>query len=434
MLSCTREAAPKYVVDAPPGKFPLTLGHTGVSVSEYMAKSSAKARKLGVLAEIEADHLIVGSYPQAVQRILGSTSQTAMTDEEVTRSLSFVVDAIDEAVKSGFVNAFTVDTTSLVDLTTEKCSKEELAARFNKLPRNSALLEEYAREFRFSWIDGSLHRVRLSDEEVMKAALEFNRSLDYCFRIYSHIRERMRDRPFGFELTLDELQKPTGKELLFYLREWKKLGAHVDFVAPNIGFRKRADFDGNLAGLKQQLSFLAAVALSFGALLSIHSGSGESPYGGKGKGVYQAIFEATGGRVKYKISGIYFELLMDLLAESKITRHKKLFERILDGVSTFWEEQIDKNSQLADATSRRMFLAFKDRRKTFITHSDSRSEFFRHYSFVSLNLRDDSGRRYLRDELVTLYEDDGKLRRLIDKEVKRLTLRLIDGVKFANML
>jgi hypothetical protein len=125
---------------------------------------------------------------------------------------------------------------------------------------------------------------------------------------------------------------------------------------------------------------------------------------------------------------------MDLLAESKITRHKKLFERILDGVSTFWEEQIDKNSQLADATSRRMFLAFKDRRKTFITHSDSRSEFFRHYSFVSLNLRDDSGRRYLRDELVTLYEDDGKLRRLIDKEVKRLTLRLIDGVKFANML
>jgi len=434
MLSCTREAAPKYVVDAPPGKFPLTLGHTGLSVSEYMVKCSQMARQTRVLAEIEADHLIVGSYPQAVQRILGSTTPTAMTDEEASHSLSFVFDAIDEATDTGFVNTFTVDTTSLVDLSTEKTSKEDLAEGFNEISNARALLKEYAREFRFSWTDGTLHTARLSDEDVMRAALQFNRSLDYSFKIYSHIRERMGNKPFGFELTLDELRKPTGKELVYYLQEWRKLGAHVDFIAPNIGFRKRADFNGNLQVLKQQLSFLAAVAHSFGALLSIHSGSGENPYGGKGKGVYQTILEATSGRVKYKISGVYFELFMDLLAKSKTARHKELFERILSDVSSYWEEQINTNTQLADATVQKMFHSFKNARGTHRAESGSRSEFFRHYSFVSLNLRDNGGKRYLKDELVTLYNNDNRLQKLVDREMKALTLRLIDGVKFADNL
>lgn len=278
MLSCTREAAPKYVCDSPPGKCAATLGHTGLSIKDYIIKSSETARRKHVLIEIECDHLIVGSYVQAVQRILGRTSEIQMPEEEVSGSLNFVFDAIDEAIETGFANTFTVDTTSLVDFRPERYSKEELASKFNENYRSNSLLQKYCREFHFSWVDGSLHTVKFAVEDVMRMALQFKRSLETSSVIYSHIKERINGKPFGFELTLDELPTQTGKELLFYLREWKEMGNHVDFVAPNIGFRKRTDFQGNLRALKRQLTFLGAIARESGALLSIHSGSGKSPH------------------------------------------------------------------------------------------------------------------------------------------------------------
>jgi hypothetical protein len=436
MLSCTREAGPQYVIEAPPGKYPFTLGHTGVSIREYIVKSAEMARRAGVLAEVEADHLIIGSYPQAVQRILGDTTEVEMTDEEVSESLSFVFDAVDEAASTGFVNAFTVDTTSLHDMRVEKYPKEELARKFNdEVPNSKGIMEEYSREFCFSWIDGSLYNVRLTEEDVMRSTLQFKRSLETSFKIYSRIRSRLGDKPFGFELALDEFPRPTGGELLFYLREWKKLGAHVDFVAPNIGFRKRADFHGDLSALRKHVSFLAAIASGFGALLSIHSGSGETPYTGKGEGVYRTIVDATSGRVKYKISGVYFELLMDLIATSKRASHRKLFERIFHDVSNFVQDQINLNTSLVDATMKNMFFSYRDRRKaSHVKPRDSRSDFFRHYSFVALNLRDKAGKRYLKDELIEVYENDSKLRKLVDRQVRKLTLSLIDGMHFANNL
>jgi hypothetical protein len=435
MLSCTREAAPKYVIDSAPGEYSPTLGHTGLSISDYILKSSRIARKRNIVVEIEADHLIVGSYLQAVQRLFDATSEVEMNEEQISKSLSFVFDAIDEATSTGLVNAFTVDTTSLVDLRAERFSKEELAARFNdEISNGRNLLQEYSRESHFSWVDGSLYTVRFREDEIMRIALESKRSLETSFKIYSHIRERMEGEPFGFELTLDELPRQSGTELLYYLREWRKMGGHADFVAPNIGFRKRADFQGDLVAFRKQVSFLAALAYGCGSLLSIHSGSGESPYTGKGHGVYRAIVDATGGKVKYKISGVYYELLMDLLAKSRSAKHRRLFEIILNGVSSFWEEQILRNTPLADSTARTMFLAYKNGPKSRRMQLPSRSDFFRHYSFIALNLRDKGGKRYVKDELLALYHHDSRFHRIVDREVKRLTLRLIDGMHFGDNL
>jgi hypothetical protein len=392
------------------------------------------ARKRGVLVEIEADHLIVGSYLQAVQRLFGGTGDSELTPEEVSSSLNFVFDAINEAISTGVVGTFTVDTTSLVDLRVEKYTKDELTSKFsNEIPGGKTLLEEYSRGFRFSWINGQLYDVKFSEEDVMRFALEYRRSLEVCSKIYSHVRERMDGRPFGFELTLDELPRLSGSDVLFYLREWRKLGCHADFVAPNIGFRKRADFQGDLVALRHQVCFLASLAHGCGALLSIHSGSGESPYTGKGRGVYRAIVDATGGQAKYKISGIYYELLLDILAKSKNAKHRKLFDTILNDVSCFWADQISSETPLADSTVRTMFSAYRKR------HSGSRillsrSSFFRHYSYIALNLRDKNGKRCLRDDLLRLYENDSKLRAYVNKAVKALTLRLIDGMNFADNL
>ena len=151
MLSCTREAAPKYVIDSSPGTYLPTLGHTGLSISDYMVKSSRMARRRGVAVEIEADHLIVGSHFHAVQRLFGGAKENELTREEVESSLRFVFDAIDEAIDTGLVNSFTVDTTSLVDLRPEKHSKDQLTSKFNsEFPDGKTMLEEYSREFRLS--------------------------------------------------------------------------------------------------------------------------------------------------------------------------------------------------------------------------------------------------------------------------------------------
>jgi hypothetical protein len=82
-----------------------------------------------------------------------------------------------------------------------------------------------------------------------------------------------------------------------------------------------------------------------------------------------------------------------------------------------------------------MFQSYKQRLKTKPNAlSRSRSEFLRHYSYIALNLRGDNGRRYIKDELLNLYANDDKLRKRVDKEVERMTLRLIDGMRFADNL
>lgn len=81
-----------------------------------------------------------------------------------------------------------------------------------------------------------------------------------------------------------------------------------------------------------------------------------------------------------------------------------------------------------------MLLSLKATRKIGHMELDCRSNFFRHYSFVALNLCDDARKRYIKNQLLESYERDSRWRNLVDREVKKLTLRLIDGINYANNL
>ncbi len=59
---------------------------------------------------------------------------------------------------------------------------------------------------------------------------------------------------------------------------------------------------------------------------------------------------------------------------------------------------------------------------------DPRASVFRHYFFLFQALRDDRGRRYLRERLVDLYNRSGELRREYEKEAKRLTARMLHKI------
>ena len=438
MLSFGRETAPEYVINAPPGRYEISMGHTGTSIKKYITMAAEASEREGVTIEIEGDHLTVtGSSAKAVKRISGVKVEEGLSREELESSLKYIKSEIDEAVSTGKINAFTIDTCELIRHDVDGLRGEDLKELFEmEFPGEDGrdMLYRYLhRSFNFKGPTGKRLSLTFSEEEVMRLALKFKDSIEVGLRIYRYLREKLKD-PFGLEIALDETSELTRpKELLFYLNEWMRRGGHVDFVAPNIGFKKREDFKGDLSSLEERVEELHAIASSNGVLLSIHSGSGSTPYSGKGPGTYEALLKATSGLIKYKISGVYMELVFSLMASSpKGSRPRRLYEEIFDRVHEYLVRECERGGPLSSPLLKEQLRAYEEEvRKGVREERDPRSDFFRYYSFIALNLRDGEERR-LRASLVELYEEDEEFRGKVDKEVKELTLRLINGLGFSG--
>lgn len=442
MLSFGRETAPQAVIDAPPGTWEITRGHTGTSIRQYQTRGAEAAREAGVTVEIEADHLIIiGSATAAVQRIAGYHAESHISPEELERSLQYNMMAIDEAAEVGVVGCFTTDTSDLFWLEADRRSAAQVRKLFEErfdAAQRRRLLRRYREPRSFKAPGGKTVRVTISEVQAMRLALKFQKSLEINARIYEYCRERLGGRPFSFEISLDETAELTDpRETLFYLTEWKAMGLPCHYFAPNIGFAKRADFTGDLGELETRVRRHHAIAWNVsGALLSIHSGSGTTPYSGKGKGTYEVILAGTGGDVKYKISGVYFELLMEMLAALPArSQGRRLYNRVFDEVLKLLRREVKQGGPLAQPLLVRQLEDYDraiagDAKKK----RDPRADFFRFNSYLALNLRDADGKRYLREALVAFVASDEEFRAHFDEEVKALTLRLIDGLHFEHNL
>jgi len=438
MLSFGRETAPEWVIEAPPGEYEVIRGHTGTSIKKYMTMAAEASIRKKLLIEIEADHLTVApSAAEAVKRISGVKTEYRMSEKELEESLNYIKAEIDEAVSTGYVNFYTIDTCFLIDYSADEKPKGELEPLFREKFGDKAgdILKRYVgKSFVYIGESGIPYKYSFVPEEVMRLALKYGESLRVTKIICDYIESKM-SKPYGIEIAFDETPVLTEcKDMLFYLRELWELGVKPDFIAPNIGFEKRKDYTGDLKALEERVDRLAAIARSFGALLSIHSGSGSSPYSGKGLGTYEALLRATGGKLKYKISGVYIELLFELLASyPKGSRERDLYERIFDDVYNFLKKEIEEDGVLASPELKIQLERYEDEVESGAREKrDPRADFFRYYSFVALSLRDSSGKRYLREAIVELYGEDREFRERYDKEVEALTLRLIDGLKFEN--
>jgi len=433
MLSFGRETAPEEIIQAPPGRYEITLGHTGTSIRRFMISGSRAARSAQVPVEMEADHLIViESSAQAVKRIEGVRTTKLAGPAALERSLRYNVQAIEEAVGSGAARAFTTDTSDLFDQAIDRMKiaplRKTFKATYSEEDRDR-IANAYVGKRRFKGGDGKPVRIEINKERAMRLALKYVNSVNINARIYSEIKQRMK-HPFAFEISLDETEFVTPPADLFvYMGEWKALGLPCDYVAPNVGFRKREDYDGDLTMLRNRVRALGAIANYYGAVPSFHSGSGASPYSGKGEGVYPVLLESTGRRLKYKISGVYFELLMGILAgHKKGTDARILYELIYEEVLDFLREEVENKGPLSSKALVKQLDAHDQANKVF----DPRAVVFRHNSFLSLNRRDPKGRRYFRERLIRLYAEDLKLRKQVDQEMEGLTSRLIEGLEFAN--
>ncbi len=441
-LSFGRETSTTEVVEAPLGKYPIALGHTGTSIPHYLSAGESAAQKAGIPVELEADHLIViGSADLAVKRIEGVWELHALDTRKLKENFEYNFSAIDQAVKSGPVRTFTTDTSDLIFRPADRLSDQELKKDFEKDLAGRGrkkLLDRYlGRTFRLEAADGSSLELEFSRLEVYRLFLKYRESIRANARIYDYLfKKTFCSRAFGFEISLDETEFLTPpKEAFFYLNEWTSSGRHFDYFAPNIGFRKRADYDGSLKELAQRVKEQAALGNYFdGAIVSFHSGSGSTAWSGKGKGVYPALLKATGGRLKYKISGVYYELLLELLCRGDGgAKGRELYHEIFDRVYAFCQDQVSGNKELASELLRTQLSRYEtDLQRKKCKPRDPRADFFRFNSWLALAFRDQNAQRIYRKRLVDLYQKNRGLKAKVDKEVFALTERLITGLHFAR--
>lgn len=441
MLSFGRETAPSYVVDAAPGLYHITTGHTGTSITEYIEKAASYAAREEVIVEIEADHLIVGATTaEAVSRIIGAGKVSGKRSDILEASLKYNFSEIDEAVGTCKINAFTVDACSLIDFSADNLSGYELDQRFEEVIPESTerikLIERYTgRRFVFPWIDGRFYSIEFTVDDVKRLTVKYTDSLKATQRIYSYIEDRMGGSLFGFEIAFDEtpMITPT-KDLYYYLREWREMGGHTEFIAPNIGFEKRMDYRGDLAELRSRVSMLAAIAHSLGSTLSIHSTSGFTPSSMKGAGVYETLRLATGGRIKTKISGIYYELLLELLYNSPPgSKRRRIYEELFDAVIDYLEGEVKNRGLLySDELVAKLDEYKHGVRDGRIRVRDPLSMLAKSYLFLALNIRDERGRRYIRDSIIELYNEDMEFRKMYDLGVISITDSIIERFGFQD--
>lgn len=304
--SIVRELIPEGV---DPSEYP-GIGHTGgYGPREFLRAGLFAFASLGGYAEgglpigADADHAIVTGYDEG----------------SLQRSLAFNKLAIREAQD---YTKFTVDTSQLFGFPTNLTAEEtqRLLATFkgrrftvaNVLPGRPDYTYEFERA------------------EVLRLGQRYWRACTVHAELYREVAGLRGDRPFDYELSLDETPAYTPpRELLFYLVVLEEvLGLPTRAIAsagPNLGYAKRHDYAGALPWLWRQVNESASILSHRGAMLSVHSADGVNARTGKGIGVDEVFREATGGLVELKVADVYQEVLWETLEASPDAAERGIF-------------------------------------------------------------------------------------------------------------
>lgn len=416
-LSAGREFSLEEVIRSPPGKYPEWLGHTGTDASTLYGTIAKECFKFGLSNYgTEIDHLIVTCRPEeAISRIrrpsphvsttvnLDTTSESALQE-----SIEYNRRIINEAARTGFVRGMTVDSSALMREEfddSQKWTGQPLKAEFEKqfsAEEGKALMERYrpGEAFHFKAQDGDqVLSLAFSEEDVMRLALKFTRSLAVNKSLFDHMSKAMNGKTFAFEPSLDEAYKlTTSKELFFYLSESTQMGMRADLIAPNIGLRKREDYDGDLNELQNRIRELSIIASNFGTILDFHSGSDKSPH------VYRTLSRACNRRLKLKMSGIYQLIYFETLASfPPRSEERVLFEKIWRYALIYAKQKASEGEALAKRQVEQVHQKMAAARKRGARHKPHPNDkFFRYYSFIAVAAKRKNGRYVFRNLLYRL--------------------------------
>lgn len=437
MLSYHRETAPKDVIKVGEN---ILLGHTGTSIEEYISKALEYSDLFGALIQIEADHVSMMASPErAIKRITGGEFEYGLTESEIRKSLDYIEREFREAKDAGGVDIITIDTCELINLEVDKLNARDIEPIYEEIERELRRdIEKYFlnRDFKFTIDPGSIFYIKFDREDIMRLVAKYSESIEYVEKIL-RIASKYIESKFGIEIALDEVPGITPiKDAIFYILELKRRGIKVDFIAPNIGFNKREDLKEDLREFERRLKLIYEVVKSLGAFLSFHSGSGAHPYSDKGPGTWDTIKKVTKGNIKYKVSGIYIQLLLEVMSKfPEGSEPRKVYEEIYSTVLATLETFAAKSSLFYSPTLEKTIERYREVVKANPNKAmDPRADFFRHYFFIFQAVKDDKGFRYLREKVLNLYSKDESLRKRYNKEAYELTSRILNKLGLLNTI
>jgi len=235
-----------------------------------------------------------------------------------------LVELLDDFVAAGYT-FFTVDPGDHVDQSADTSGLSELREKAAELPWQRLATSQAdllgALVNQAFTLEGTV--LKFDEETVLRAVVKYGRAVAHALDMYSRLVELHGERPFDFEVSVDETATPTSAEEHFYIaHELKRLGVHWVSLAPRfVGrFEKGVDYIGDIAELDHSMAQHAAIMRYFGSYkLSLHSGSDKFS-------VYPIAARHTRGLVHLKTAGTSYLEALRVVAVADAQLFRKIYE------------------------------------------------------------------------------------------------------------
>jgi hypothetical protein len=231
---------------------------------------------------------------------------------------------IDAFIAAGYTG-FTIDPGDHVDDNAENADDATLRAKVEALPWREleSTLETLLRRY-ITTFDADGLFLSFDQHTIFKAAAKYGGAIAHTVRMARYLKNKMGDRPFDLEMSVDETDTTTTLHEHFYIAsELQRLGIPITSLAPRFvgSFEKGVDYIGDLDELERNIAGHAAIMRHFGNRykLSVHTGSDKF-------GVYPIAMKHTSGYVHVKTAGTsYLEALRVMAVVDAV-----LFRQVLD--------------------------------------------------------------------------------------------------------
>ena len=235
---------------------------------------------------------------------------------------------IDIFVDAGYT-FYTIDPGDHVGNNAGTSSSENLRQKVEGLPWD--LLESTPVDLKRALIDKPIQfenfSLQITEEELLRAAAKYGQVVAYTTTIYRHLVERMQNRPFELEVSVDETESvTTPAEHIYIATELKRLGVKWVSLAPRyVGtFEKGVDYIGDLTAFEKSFEQHVSIARAMGPYkLSIHSGSDKFS-------IYPAAAQLAGDLIHLKTAGTSYLEALRTVAEFNPDLFKEIVHYAID--------------------------------------------------------------------------------------------------------
>ena len=230
---------------------------------------------------------------------------------------------VDDFVAAGYT-FYTIDPGDHVDNEAHTASLEALKDKIHALPW--ADLEDSPEGLHERYLDRHFEvqnfTLEFDQTTLARAAAKYGRAVAHTAAMYRYLVNRMGEKPFELEVSVDETETPTSPEEHFYIaNELRRLRVRWVSLAPRfVGrFEKGVDYIGDLDEFEAELARHAAIARALGPYkLSLHSGSDKFS-------IYPIVARLTQGLVHLKTAGTSYLEALRAIAQA----NPALFREIL---------------------------------------------------------------------------------------------------------